>query len=30
VGTLLRDCLDHLLDWDDRRAERLLREYARY
>jgi hypothetical protein len=28
VGTLRRDCLDHLLVWDDRQAERLLREYA--
>jgi transposase InsO family protein len=23
VGTLRRDCLDHLLVWDDRQAERL-------
>jgi transposase InsO family protein len=30
VGTFRRDCLDHLIVWDDRQAERLLREYARY
>jgi transposase InsO family protein len=30
VGTLRRDCLDHLLVWDERQAERLLREYAHY
>ena len=30
VGTLRRDCLDHLLVWDERQAERLLREYVRY
>lgn len=30
VGTLRRDCLDHLLVRDARQAERLLREYARY
>jgi hypothetical protein len=29
VGTLRRDCLDHVLVWDERQAERLLREYAR-
>jgi transposase InsO family protein len=30
VGTLRRDCLDHLLVWNERQAERLLREYVRY
>jgi transposase InsO family protein len=30
VGTLRRDCLDHVLVWDERQAERLLREYVRY
>jgi hypothetical protein len=30
VGTLRRDRLDHLLVWDDRQAERLLRQYACY
>jgi hypothetical protein len=30
VGTLRRDRLDHLLVWDERQAERLLREYVRY
>ena len=30
IGTLRRDCLDHMLVWDERQAERLLREYVRY
>ncbi len=30
VGTIRRDCLDHVLVWDERQAERLLRECARY
>jgi transposase InsO family protein len=30
VGTLRRDCLDHVLVWDERQAERLLREYVCY
>jgi hypothetical protein len=30
VGTLRRDCLDHLLLLNERHAERLLREYVRY
>jgi transposase InsO family protein len=30
AGTMRRDCLDHLLVWDARQAERLLREYVRY
>jgi transposase InsO family protein len=30
IGTLRRDCLDHLLVWDDRQAERLLHQYACY
>jgi putative transposase len=30
VGTLRRDCLDHLLLFGERHAERVLREYVRY
>jgi transposase InsO family protein len=30
VGTIRRDCLDHVLVWNERQAERLLREYVRY
>jgi transposase InsO family protein len=30
VGTLRRDCLDHVLVWDERQAERLLREYVHF
>jgi transposase InsO family protein len=30
VGTLRRDCLDHVLVFNDRRAERIVREYVRY
>jgi putative transposase len=30
VGTLRRDCLDHVLIFGERHAERVLREYVRY
>jgi putative transposase len=30
VGTLRRDCLDHVLVFGERHAERILREYVRY
>jgi transposase InsO family protein len=30
VGTLRRDCLDHVLLFGERHAERILREYVRY
>jgi transposase InsO family protein len=30
VGTLRRDCLDHVLVFSERHAERILREYVRY
>ena len=30
IGTIRRDCLDHLLVWDECQAERLLREYVSY
>jgi putative transposase len=30
VGTLRRDCLDHVLVFSARQAERILREYVRY
>jgi transposase InsO family protein len=30
VGTLRRDCLDHLLVFGERHTERVLREYVRY
>ncbi len=30
VGTLRRDCLDHIMVFGDRHAERVLREYLRY
>jgi transposase InsO family protein len=30
IGTIRRDCLDHMLVWNERHAERLLWEYARY
>jgi hypothetical protein len=30
VGTLRRDCLDHVLVFNERQAERIIREYARY
>jgi transposase InsO family protein len=30
VGTLRRDCLDHVMVFSERHAERILREYVRY
>ena len=30
IGTLRRDCLDHILVWDTRHAERVLRDYTDY